>query len=304
MKQPFNQTYVPFLLIACFAVLGVIYLIKSHAITPVLSMEPESGSVAASSQIVADATASNGKAVQFIPASAGSWPAWPTASSTVTVTTTQSITGSKDYNMTRFVAGGAMGDGGQSESQQPIFNLADGSTLSNVIIGAPAADGIHCLGSCTLNNVWWEDVGEDAATFKAPASKPNAVMTVNGGGAKLASDKVFQHNGPGTFVIENFQVDDFGKLYRSCGNCSTQYSRHVIIDSVLATYPGKDIVGINSNYGDTASIKDLTIAGDTTKKLVVCAKYMGNNSGAEPPQIGSGPDSSNCLYTSADVTYK
>jgi hypothetical protein len=36
---------------------------------------------------------------------------------------------------------------------------------------------------------------------------------------------VFQHNGGGTLTVRNFQVSDFGKLYRSCGNCKTQYKR-------------------------------------------------------------------------------
>ena len=53
------------------------------------------------------------------------------------------------------------------------------------------------------------------------------MMTIDTGGAKGATDKVFQHNGPGTMIIRNFCAQDFGKLYRSCGNCSSQYARHV-----------------------------------------------------------------------------
>lgn len=41
-----------------------------------------------------------------------------------------------------------------------------------------------------------------------------------GGGAYHASDKVVQHNGCGTVNIINFYVNDYGKLYRSCGNVS------------------------------------------------------------------------------------
>jgi hypothetical protein len=103
--------------------------------------------------------------------------------------------------MARHIAGN--GDGGVQEGQPPVFELEDGALIKNVILGAPAADGIHCLGSCTIENVWWEDVGEDAATFKG---KAGATYTVNGGGAKKASDKVFQHNGGGTLTIKNFQV--------------------------------------------------------------------------------------------------
>ncbi|CAA7265552.1 unnamed protein product [Cyclocybe aegerita] len=38
----------------------------------------------------------------------------------------------------------------------PVFLLEEGATLSLVVIGANQADGIHCLGSCTLDNVWFE----------------------------------------------------------------------------------------------------------------------------------------------------
>ncbi|MFE4957824.1 pectate lyase [Streptomyces sp. NPDC056653] len=95
-------------------------------------------------------------------------------------------------------------------------------------------------------------MGEDAATFLDSSS--SLVRTVDGGGARPADDKVFQHNGAGTLIIKNFQVEDFGKLYRSCGNCSTMYDRHVQVQNVRVTSPGDSIVGINTNYGDTARV--------------------------------------------------
>ncbi|WP_328341176.1 pectate lyase [Micromonospora sp. NBC_00421] len=226
---------------------------------------------------------------------------WPTAKSTTTVTSTQSVSGTKDYGLVRFKAGGAMGDGGQSESQKPILELADGATIKNVIIGSPAADGIHCKGTCTLVNVWWEDVGEDAATFKGGSS---ANYTVDGGGARSASDKVFQHNGGGKLTIKNFDVSNFGKLYRSCGNCSTQYKRTVVIQNVTVTAPGKVLAGINTNYGDTATFSGITIYGDSSRKISICDRYTGNSSGAEPVKTGSGPDGTYCKYTSSNIVYK
>ncbi|MFE2427539.1 pectate lyase [Streptomyces sp. NPDC059373] len=228
--------------------------------------------------------------------------AWPTATASKPVTATIEVTGSYDGGLKRFYGSGDLGTAGQSEDQGPIFELADGATLKNVILGAPAADGVHCLGSCTLQNVWWEDVGEDAATFKGKSA--SATYVVDGGGARKADDKVFQHNGAGTLTIRNFQVEDFGKLYRSCGNCRTQYARHVVISNVRATSPGKVLAGINSNYGDTARISGVTIVGDTNRKLVVCERFKGNNTGAEPPALGSGPDGTNCLYSTSGVTYQ
>jgi hypothetical protein len=116
---------------------------------------------------------------------------------------------------------------------------------------------------------------------------------------------VFQHNGVGgTFVIDGFQVEDFGKLYRSCGNCkSGQGRRTVVIRNVTATYKGGTIAGINTNYGDSATFTNITIKGDSGRKIVICQKYIGNNTGAEPPKNGSGPDGTYCKYSSSDIHY-
>ncbi|KAL5521796.1 hypothetical protein ACEPAF_2544 [Sanghuangporus sanghuang] len=54
-------------------------------------------------------------------------------------------------------------EGGDSAA---VFVLEEEATLSNVIISANQAEGIHCLGSCTLYNVWFEDVCEDAITIE------------------------------------------------------------------------------------------------------------------------------------------
>ncbi|MBB5964630.1 pectate lyase [Planomonospora venezuelensis] len=228
-------------------------------------------------------------------------PGWPTAAGRQPVTATIPVSGVRDGGMKRYHGSGALGSDGQSESQGPLFQLADGATLQNVILGAPAADGVHCLGTCTLKNVWWEDVGEDAATFKGTAA--SQTMTVDGGGARKASDKVFQHNGPGTFVIRNFQLTDFGKLYRSCGNCSKQHTRHVVVSNVQITVPGKSLVGINANYGDTAKLSGITIIGDSSRKVAICDRYKGVTSG-EPSKTGSGADGVNCVYTASAITYR
>ncbi|KAF9465594.1 pectate lyase C [Collybia nuda] len=181
-------------------------------------------------------------------------------------------------------------EGGDSDA---VFLLQEGATLSRVVIGANQAEGVHCLGSCTLDHVYFEDVCEDAITIK----QTSGTSHINYGGAKHASDKVVQHNGGGTVVINSFYVEDFGKLYRSCGNCGTQYARHVEVNDVWAV-DGSTLVGINTNYGDTAKIR-------TTKASSVnsiCDRYTGNNSGAEPVKTGSGPDSKYCLYSTSDIS--
>ena len=96
-------------------------------------------------------------------------------------------------------------------------NLLTRAPPRNVVIGANQAEGIHCLGPCNIYNVWFEDVCEDAITIKQTSGTSNIV----GGGAKGASDKVVQHNGGGSVKIDSYCVQDFGKLYRACGNCKT-----------------------------------------------------------------------------------
>lgn len=224
---------------------------------------------------------------------------WPGETGSTKVSRTITVSGTFDGGMKRYYG---IGDGGQSEGQDPVFVVQDGGTIKNVIIGTPAGDGIHCKGSCTIQNVWWLDVGEDAATFKGTSSSTRVL--VNGGGAKQASDKVFQHNGGGTVTINNFQVSDFGKLYRSCGNCTKQYQRSVTIQNVTATAPGKTLAGINTNYGDTAILRGITIVNDSKKKISICDRFTGNNKGDEPTKTGKGADGRYCQYSSSDISYR
>lgn len=233
--------------------------------------------------------------------SAGAAATWPTPGSSQAVSKTIEVSGTYDGGLKRFYGSGDLGGDGQEEGQDPIFKLKDGAVLKNVVIGSPAADGVHCSGSCTLQNVWWEDVGEDAASFKGTSS--GATYTVTGGGAKKAEDKVFQFNGAGKLNISGFQVSDFGKLVRSCGNCSTQYKRTISVSNVDVTAPGKSLVGINTNYGDTATLSGIRIHGDSSKKIKPCVRYTGNNTGKEPVETGSGPDGTYCRYSTSDITY-
>ncbi|MFD7659518.1 pectate lyase [Actinosynnema sp. NPDC059797] len=223
----------------------------------------------------------------------GSGP-WPSDTGSVHQTTTRNVGTYFNGGMKRYYG---IGDGGQGEGQDPMFVVANGGTIENVIIDTPAGDGIHCEGSCTIRNVWWNDVGEDAATFKSSSS--SATYLVDGGGAKAASDKVFQHNGAGTLTIRNFQSHSVGKLYRACGNCATSYQRHVVMDGVTVRST-KVLAGINTNWGDTARFSRITVYGSAT----ICEKYQGVPKGSEPKKIGEGADGKNCFYSSSDITYR
>jgi hypothetical protein len=231
----------------------------------------------------------------------GSCKPWPTASGSQSVSATIKVSGTYDGMLKRFVGSGPLGSGSQDEGQDPMFELANGATLKNVVIGAPAADGVHCTGSCTLENVWWEDVGEDAATLLG--SSASQVMQVECGGARQADDKVFQHNGPGTIKLNDFYAENFGKLYRSCGNCKTQNERHVEMSNVDAKGGKAALAGINTNYNDTARFTNITIH-DTAMKLSICDRYTGNSTGAEPSKTGSGADGSHCMYSASDIHWQ
>ncbi|KAF3032937.1 hypothetical protein E8E11_000258 [Didymella keratinophila] len=174
---------------------------------------------------------------------------------------------------------GACGGQGEGDYKDAVFYLQEGATLRNVIIGKNQAEGVHCNGHCTLEFVWWEDVCEDALSIKN--DKTGSQTWVIGGGAYHGSDKIIQHNGCGTVNIINFYVEDYGKLYRSCGNCSKQCKRNVYIEGVTAKNGG-ELAGINSNYKDTATLKN--VCADAKTK---CQMYTGCAGGCEPKKAGT-----------------
>ncbi|KAF4627441.1 hypothetical protein G7Y89_g10714 [Cudoniella acicularis] len=173
-----------------------------------------------------------------------------------------------------------------------VFQIENGGSLSHVIIGPNQIEGVHCQGACTLANVWWSAVCEDAFSIKnQDAGEATKIIS---GSAFGAMDKVVQHNGTGTVSISDFTVDTFRKLYRSCRNCKTMYERHFIIDGLTAT-DGKEIAGINSSYGDSATITNSQVSGVTD----VCITYTGTDDNSEEPvENGSGNDGTYCIYGS------
>jgi hypothetical protein len=109
-------------------------------------------------------------------------------------------------------------DGSQTESQPPVFILAPGATLKNVTINPPSCDGVHLMGDNTLENVKWSDVGEDAASTRSYF--PGGKITIKGGSANSADDKVFQFNAPVQVTISDFTATNISKLVRQNGGTS------------------------------------------------------------------------------------
>jgi len=157
-----------------------------------------------------------------------------------------------DGKMARYQFSG-IGDGSQKENQKPAFILHAGAILRNVVLAAPAGDGVHCFGSCRLENVWWDDVGEDALTVR----KKGKVQVI-GGGARSAADKVFQLNAPGGFELIDFYAEGFQRLIRTNGGKNSKDHPYRIAVKGLVAYYGRTIVkSTNSKTRATVSDSDL-----------------------------------------------
>ncbi|KAH9863799.1 hypothetical protein J1614_009731 [Plenodomus biglobosus] len=192
--------------------------------------------------------------------------------------TSQVISANRDFRMAEFDSGVVCNQ--EAPKGKPVFIIEDGVTISNLIIGANQIEGIHCRGSCTLRNVWFRNVCEDAVTALG-----NGNVLIEGGGATGANDKVIQANGRSRVTIRNFTVTNSGKLYRSCGDCSNNRGRsprHVVLDNVRASGMKSDLVGINPNYGDTATI----IRSCGSSGFDPCQPYQGVERGqGESPKM-------------------
>lgn len=175
--------------------------------------------------------------------------------------------------------GGGAGEGGRA-----VFEVQDGGVVKNVTIGA-TTDGIHCRGSCTLENIHWLSVGDDAVTAYGG---PGTVMTVRNSSVDVAEDKAFQHNGGGTVVLEGITAGTVGHLYASCGNCGSALPRSVVASGVTVGTAKYDAFAIQD--GDKAP----QLSGVTVRQGWTCTYYNGNASngrtcGSTPSAGGSAP---------------
>lgn len=106
----------------------------------------------------------------------------------------------------------AVGNGSQDEGQDPVFRVT-GGTLKNVIIGNNGADGIHLYGgSATLDNITFQNVGEDAITIKE-----SGTYTVRNIEGYNGEDKFIQINARSTLNVSNCIINKMGKGLRENG---------------------------------------------------------------------------------------
>eukprot|EP00644_Phytophthora_capsici_P012435 jgi/Phyca11/19254/fgenesh1_pg.PHYCAscaffold_46_\ len=206
------------------------------------------------------------------------------------------ITGTVQLKTAQIVKAGEVFDG-----KMQTFERSDVSwnpaTLKNVIIGKNQMEGVHCdQHDCTIDNVWWDDVCEDALSVKGGSA--SSVTTVTGGGARSADDKVIQHNGYGTVKIDGFYGEDISKLYRSCGTCGDK-AKKVSVSNVLVVNPGNAVVTVNKNWGDEATLSNIWVKS-SSGKVKICQWSQGNAVG-EPSMLGDGPSPPLCQYSESDV---
>ncbi|MEE4625955.1 pectate lyase [Pseudomonas alliivorans] len=149
---------------------------------------------------------------------------FPTASGTPTIVNETIKVGpgeTFDGGGKTFTAGKALGDGGQGEGQKPMFELAEGATLKNVVLGDNAADGVHVRAASekavNVDNVHWTNVGEDALTVKGEGGAKVTNLNITNSSAQGANDKVFQLNADANVNVDNFKVKDFGTFMRTNG---------------------------------------------------------------------------------------
>jgi pectate lyase len=180
---------------------------------------------------------------------------------------------------------------GDQGSTTALFEVADGGSISNVIMGTNVGDGIHCLGSCTIDNVWFPYVCDDAITALG-----SGTVTIRNSGFKNARDKTIQHNGSGTVVIDNVYVERAGKLYRSCGDGCDNYARTANISNVVAIAVDQ-VAGAGSN--DTVTMENICVY----RTAAICTTYEpGSDNEATDGVNGSndGPSGA-CQFTASDI---
>ncbi|OWZ11983.1 Pectate lyase, partial [Phytophthora megakarya] len=187
--------------------------------------------------------------------------------------------------------------GGEGQKDTAVFLVEAGGTLKNAIIGKNQKEGVHCdYHDCTIENVWWDDVCEDALSIKGGSA--SSVTTVTNCGARYAEDKVVQHNGQGTVKIKGFFAQEFGKLYRSCGTCGN-IPRKVTVENVYAIDPLVSVVTVNKNYNDQATLKNIHVkTTNGNNNVKVCQWSQGSKT---PSNLGDGPSGKLCQYSSSDV---
>jgi pectate lyase C len=171
---------------------------------------------------------------------------------TVTITSTITIAAGATYNGNgNTIKASGMGDGGQGESQKPFFKLNSESWLKNVKLAAPGVDGCHFYGNGTMNEVTWQDIGEDAHTVKSGGN-----CWVSGGAAYNGSDKCGQANAATWLTLYYFYTDNCLKNIRQNGG--TTYACNFYYDHNTANHT-KEAIGRTDSSSTRFGNRSMTV---------------------------------------------
>lgn len=219
---------------------------------------------------------------------------WPTSNGTKNVGSGMTVPANGVYDGGMAVHEGSLEDcsTGDQDSTDPLIEVANGGTVKNVIMGKNVGDGIHCLGSCTIENVWFPYVCDDAISALG-----SGTVSIKNCGFKNARDKTIQHNGSATINIDTVYVETAGKLYRSCGDGCSGGARTANLSNIVAI--GVDQVA-GASTADTVTLKNIC----THRTAAICTLYQpGSESKATSAGVNStndGPGSA-CKFTGADT---
>jgi hypothetical protein len=187
----FYEKYaLPALVVVLIGIIGVNFLLMSHAATPALSVEPETGTLSGNAALVTDAAASGTRAVQFKnvqlppppPPISGS-PSWnPHVSCTAVVTTIQAVLGSQKGPL----GGATFAGGGFTPGVPDRRSTAQPCSVS----GKPVFVEMHGLtmGACTHigNDGDWSCELRDPSTAAPPNCDPMKCMHIEIDGNMIA----------------------------------------------------------------------------------------------------------------------
>ena len=219
---------------------------------------------------------------------------WPASNGSKNLGSGIKVGGSEVYDGGMAVHEGSLEDcaAGDQDSVDPLIEVANGGTVKNVIMGKKVGDGIHCLGSCTIENVWFPNVCDDAISAMGAGT-----VSIKNSGFKNARDKTIQHNGTATVNIDTVYVETAGKLYRSCGEgCSGSAKRSATLSNIVAI--GVDqVAGVSEN--DTVTLKNICVH----RTFSICSMYEPGTSDESTKGVSGsneGP-SANCKFTGSDT---
>lgn len=171
---------------------------------------------------------------------------------TITITSTIVIAAGATYDGGgNTIKASGMGDGSQNESQKAFFRLGANSWLKNVKLAAPGVDGCHFYGNGTMNEVTWQDIGEDAHTVKSGGN-----CWVSGGAAYNGADKCGQANAATSLTLYYFYTDSCLKNIRQNGG--TTYTCNFYYDHNTANHT-KEAIGRTDSSSTRFGVRGMIV---------------------------------------------